>query len=1081
MLFHRAQHIDINARVSDANDDYAVISEHVWQALTEEYTATQGASLLISVQSLADSMQSQPLRTAMQCLCRVGYTQNCHLVIPASWIDKYPTVYSNITTVGSIGGQQKTHRISRIPLSSFTRVIIRALSLEEYNQAIANHAEIVKSLRDGEGVLSQGQMVSVALHSSSTHGSSPMMCRYEVLHTEPSAYGRIEADTNVCVVLGESVSHSDTSPVTVAEENDIYIDESFLAHSMVNSPYLDPNRYGALGKEGLVSTGASDTLEWTFSVKALAKPLAMLWDELTLYTSPHNLGYMGLQSGDWVVISSISNVSWRYARIIPNRTVPPGKIVYASPLLLHNTLQNASLDKARVRIRPTPFGSRKPPAPVAEGITIARVSSPTSTSRSNEETFLNALRQYVAGMPRLVKKGDVLAVFIDTERWAGRPSHEGPMPIAVEQEYPVTSKTPNEVVFFSILNVDYKIPSNTRIECDTSQRFSLGEFGCWMDHINTRVVQAGVDHARVPPVSDYFELSPVHTFVGSTYEKLRALGSATLSNRATKSQVHLSVLLSGSRGVGKTSLVQELAHSLNVHLIQINCYELVGESPQQTELLLRSAFEHAAACSPSIILLRHLEAFSQNNQTPDVLQDVVKQSTEMLKEQWLLCGFPVHIFATVPALDDIPVVIQSLFKHHHHIETPAEDERKNILHSLIQQRNQTIAPDLSLPDLATQTAAFVANDMVDMLFRSERSSIKRTIPRGSHDSGSIYATQITATDVDYALKASRTVFSESIGAPQIPSVSWDDVGGIHNVKANIMDTIQLPLDHPELFSGGMKKRSGILLYGPPGTGKTLVAKAVATSFSLNFFSVKGPELLNMYIGESEANVRRVFQRARDARPCVIFFDELDSIAPKRGNHGDSGGVMDRIVSQLLAELDGVSSGESGSDIFVIGATNRPDLLDPALLRPGRFDRLLYLGVSNTKDSQLDIVRALTRKFKLHPDLSLEDVVAQCPFHFTGADFYALCADALLRAMSRKAEEIDKKIVELNAQGQEAVQPYPMTPQYYLAELAQPRDIEVLVTQSDFSDALSNLVPSVSPAEMEHYRRVQRMFSEDSEA
>jgi peroxin-6 len=127
---------------------------------------------------------------------------------------------------------------------------------------------------------------------------------------------------------------------------------------------------------------------------------------------------------------------------------------------------------------------------------------------------------------------------------------------------------------------------------------------------------------------------------------------------------------------------------------------------------------------------------------------------------------------------------------------------------------------------------------------------------------------------------------------------------------------------------------GILLYGPPGTGKTLLAKAVATSFSLNFFSVKGPELLNMYIGESEANVRRVFQRARDARPCVVFFDELDSVAPKRGAHGDSGGVMDRIVSQLLAELDGISAG-SGGDVFVIGATNRPDLLDPALLRPGR--------------------------------------------------------------------------------------------------------------------------------------------------
>lgn len=206
-------------------------------------------------------------------------------------------------------------------------------------------------------------------------------------------------------------------------------------------------------------------------------------------------------------------------------------------------------------------------------------------------------------------------------------------------------------------------------------------------------------------------------------------------------------------------------------------------------------------------------------------------------------------------------------------------------------------------------------------------------------------------DLTLALDSARLDYAESIGAPKIPNVTWDDVGGLTSVKSDILDTIQLPLEHPELFADGLKKRSGmavspgglsftllcsgILLYGPPGTGKTLLAKAVATSCSLNFLSVKGPELLNMYIGESEANVRRVFQRARAARPCVIFFDELDSVAPKRGNHGDSGGVMDRIVSQLLSELDGMSTGTKHTDVFVIGATNRPDLLDPALLRPGR--------------------------------------------------------------------------------------------------------------------------------------------------
>jgi peroxin-6 len=338
---------------------------------------------------------------------------------------------------------------------------------------------------------------------------------------------------------------------------------------------------------------------------------------------------------------------------------------------------------------------------------------------------------------------------------------------------------------------------------------------------------------------------------------------------------------------------------------------------------------------------------------------------------------------------------------------------------------------------------------------------------------------LTREDFDSALSKTRASYSESIGAPKIPNVSWDDVGGLAHVKADILDTIQLPLEHPELFAGGLKKRSGILLYGPPGTGKTLLAKAVATSCSLNFFSIKGPELLNMYIGESEANVRRVFQRARDAKPCVIFFDELDSVAPKRGNAGDSGGVMDRIVSQLLAELDGMSDGKGGSDVFVIGATNRPDLLDAALLRPGRFDRLLYLGVSDTHEAQLKILQALTRKFRLDPELDLKDIADQCPFNYTGADFYALCSDAMLKSMTRKAEEVDQKIAELNERPPPHDHPHPLTPQYYLAEMATPEEIDVLVSRVDFESALRELVPSVSQSEMDHYATVQKRFAKDT--
>ncbi|TKA58166.1 Peroxisomal biogenesis factor 6, partial [Cryomyces minteri] len=337
----------------------------------------------------------------------------------------------------------------------------------------------------------------------------------------------------------------------------------------------------------------------------------------------------------------------------------------------------------------------------------------------------------------------------------------------------------------------------------------------------------------------------------------------------------------------------------------------------------------------------------------------------------------------------------------------------------------------------------------------------------------------------------------------------------------VMETIQLPLSRPELFAKGMKKRSGILFYGPPGTGKTLLAKAIATEFSLNFFSVKGPELLNMYIGESEANVRRVFQRARDARPCVVFFDELDSVAPKRGNQGDSGGVMDRIVSQLLAELDGMSDGDGGGGgVFVIGATNRPDLLDQALLRPGRFDKMLYLGVSDTHEKQQTILEALTRKFALDPSLSLPRIAASLPFTYTGADLYALCSDAMLKAITRQAEAVDAAIKTLNALPLDAplktsashhlsssppdqllsptqfpsslvlqreeqrpltlrsVPTGRITTAWFFDHLATPADTAVVVTEEDFFAAKGELVPSVSVQELQHYDRVRKTFEGD---
>lgn len=242
---------------------------------------------------------------------------------------------------------------------------------------------------------------------------------------------------------------------------------------------------------------------------------------------------------------------------------------------------------------------------------------------------------------------------------------------------------------------------------------------------------------------------------------------------------------------------------------------------------------------------------------------------------------------------------------------------------------------------------------------------------------------------------------------KLQPVRWSDVGGLEDAKRELRETIQLPILHPDVFASGMKKRTGILFYGPPGCGKTLLARAVATEMNMNFISVKGPELINQYVGESERNIRLLFQRARDSSPCIVFFDELDALAPARGAKGDAGGAMDRIVSQLLVEVDGVgqkrSDGSDSGDVFIIGATNRPDLLDPSLLRPGRFDRLCYLGIPTTRDEQIFALKALTRKFALAEDVNFHVLLEPMEAVYTGADLFALSSDAMMFAVEETLE------------------------------------------------------------------------------
>lgn len=595
----------------------------------------------------------------------------------------------------------------------------------------------------------------------------------------------------------------------------------------------------------------------------------------------------------------------------------------------------------------------------------------------------------------------------------------------------------------------------------------------------------------------------------------------------TSSKVDLktTVLLNSmSRGLGKTNVVRSLALELGLNLIELDAFDFIKPGAElktigllsgKIEKQLNGQLDANTVTNYNLLYIKHIENLCVQ---ADPNEQGANTSTSLsLKVIDTIMGFlnkykNTAFIASCNDIDKLSDSLRQVIKFQIDVTVPTEQERLQVFKFLLKletkpSNNESIPEayedkveftgrldlskyrvdtraDISAQTLALQSAGLTPRDLIAIIRKAKQLGIKRL--RGLSKSLSIPlmelmqvgnggVIQLIPEDFDMAINDARNQFSDSIGAPRIPNVKWEDIGGLDLVKDEILDTIDMPLKHPELFSNGLKKRSGILFYGPPGTGKTLLAKAIATNFSLNFFSVKGPELLNMYIGESEANVRRVFQKARDAKPCVIFFDELDSVAPKRGNQGDSGGVMDRIVSQLLAELDGMSGGDSNGDgVFVVGATNRPDLLDEALLRPGRFDKMLYLGISDTDEKQTKILEALTRKFKLSDDVDLAKIAEKCSFTFTGADFYALCSDSMLNAMTRAAGEVDIKLKAFNekriANGEEEV-----SSRWWFDNVATPEDITVEVSMQDFQKALNELLPSVSADELAHYLRVKENF------
>ncbi|MCS7364204.1 MAG: CDC48 family AAA ATPase, partial [archaeon GB-1867-035] len=458
------------------------------------------------------------------------------------------------------------------------------------------------------------------------------------------------------------------------------------------------------------------------------------------------------------------------------------------------------------------------------------------------------------------------------------------------------------------------------------------------------------------------------------------------------------ILLHGPPGTGKTLLAKALANEVGAYFVSINGPEIMSKFYGESEARLREIFKDAEENAPAIIFIDEIDAIAPKREevTGEVERRVVAQLLALmdgLKER----GKVIVIGATNrPQAVDPALRRPGRFDREIEIRPPDKRGRKEILQ--VHTRNMPLADDVNLDELAEITHGYTGADLAALAREAAMTALRRFLPQIDLSQPSIPVNvlqklKVTRNDFIEAMKYIQPTLLREIYV-EVPEVRWTDIGGLENVKQILREAVEWPLKHSEVFiKMGIRPPKGILLYGPPGTGKTLLAKAVATESEANFISVRGPELLSKWVGESERAIREVFRRARQAAPCIIFFDEIDAIAPARGYRVDTSGVTDRMVNQLLAEMDGIVPLQN---VVVIAATNRPDIMDPALLRPGRFDRIVYVPPPDFK-ARLEIFKIHLKNTPLDKDVDLEKL-AEKTEGYTGADIEAVCREAVLIAL-----------------------------------------------------------------------------------
>ncbi|MBL7148026.1 MAG: CDC48 family AAA ATPase [Nanoarchaeota archaeon] len=470
------------------------------------------------------------------------------------------------------------------------------------------------------------------------------------------------------------------------------------------------------------------------------------------------------------------------------------------------------------------------------------------------------------------------------------------------------------------------------------------------------------------------------------------------------------VLLHGPPGTGKTLLAKAVANESEANFILVNGPEIVNKFYGESEKKVRDIFEQAEKNAPSIIFFDEFDAIASKREESygELERRVVSQILTQM--DGLKSRGKVIVIAATNRVNSIDPALRrpGRFDREIAINVPNKEGRLNILK--IHTRNMPLTKDVSLNKLAEITYGFVGADVAALCREAAMNVLRRILPdlklgEKTQIPKEIYENlKITQKDFDQALRLVRPSALREVLIEK-PNVSWEDVGGLDKIKQELIEAIEWPLKHRSAFKRlGIKPPTGLLLYGPPGTGKTLLAKAVANESEANFILVRGPELLNKFVGESEKGVKKVFERARQTAPTIIFFDEIDALAPRRGLSSDSQ-VTERVVNTMLSEMDGL---EELKDVVVLAASNRPDMLDGALLRPGRFDRFLLTSPPQ-KEGRLEIFKIHTKEMPLAKDVDLNKL-AEKTEGYVGADIQSVCREAGLLTLREdfKAKEVKNK-------------------------------------------------------------------------